>query len=254
MQSMTLHATPDTTRKITKHVLVVMAHSPTNRHHVTGAAIVRIHRSEDVIEQRSLFKLRILDVGMNGKQTARHLQHVVDVAGLICSPVYALGELIGWSEVFVFAVPARGVCMIVDYCVPKELGRRAFRLLAGVNVLHQHSEHLRNLRVAMLSGEFIFAALEGIEKGVVIEAMREIQPALITSVGIELCQHLVHAPEFRVEHLLSLFGSELQKDRLGPGGKPRLELERGAVAGVLISVSQTGESFVQRVPGRPETV
>src|SRR4026207_1160002 len=104
MQRMTLHTAADTTRKTTKHVLVLMPHASTYRHHVTRAAIFRIHRGENVIEQRSLLKLRVLDIWMNGKETARHLQHVVDIAGLIRPAVDALGELIRWSKIFILAV------------------------------------------------------------------------------------------------------------------------------------------------------
>src|SRR6185503_2282470 len=72
VKAMTLHSTADTTGKTAKHVLVLVAHSSTYRHHVTRAAVFRIHRGEDVIEQRSLFKLRVLGIRMNGEETASH--------------------------------------------------------------------------------------------------------------------------------------------------------------------------------------
>src|SRR5262249_36789785 len=161
----------DTTGKIAKHVLVFVTHSLAYRDHVTRAAVFRIHRSENVIEQRSFFKLRILDIRMNGEETTRHLQHVVNIARLVGPSVHALRQLIRRSEVFVFAVSTSGVSVIVDNSIPKELGCRALGLLAGVDVLHQHSEHFWNLRIAMLPGELVFAAFERIEKRVVIEAM-----------------------------------------------------------------------------------
>ncbi len=170
MKSVTLHATANATRKTPKHVLVFVTHSSTYRHHVTRAALFRIDRSEDVIEQSSLVKLCILDVRMNSEETSSHLQHVIHIARFVGPSIHALRQLIGWSKVLVFAMSTRGVCVIVDDCIPKELGRRTVRLLAGVDVLHQHSEHFRNLCVAMLSGQLVFAAFEGIEKGVVIEA------------------------------------------------------------------------------------
>ncbi|HEX6718688.1 MAG TPA: hypothetical protein VF088_16395 [Pyrinomonadaceae bacterium] len=46
-----------------------------------------------MIEQSSLFKLRIFDTGVNGEKTASHLQHVIDIARLVGPSVYALGEL-----------------------------------------------------------------------------------------------------------------------------------------------------------------
>src|SRR5262245_24479872 len=98
---------------------------------------------------------------------------------------------------------------MVDDCVPKEFRRYTGRLVAGVDVLHQHSQHLRTLSVAVLSGEFVFATLEWIEKGVMIEAMRQGQPSLIAGVSIKIRQHFVHAAKLSVEHFLRLFRIEL---------------------------------------------
>ena len=59
---------------------------------------------------------------MDREETARHFQHVVDVARLIGASIDALGQLVGRSEVFVFAVSAGGVAVMLTTRVPEELG------------------------------------------------------------------------------------------------------------------------------------
>src|SRR3989442_11201320 len=87
-----------------------------------------------------------------------------------------------------------------------------------------------------------------------IEMMRQIQPALVTGVCVELRQHFHHAAKLCVEHPLSLGFVELEQNPFRPGRELDLDIQRGAIAGVTISISQPGERFVQSVPRRPETV
>ena len=47
---------------------------------------------------------------------------------------------------------------------------------------------------------------------------------------------------------------EFGKNCFRPGGKLDLDIQRRTIAGETISIAQAGESLVQRVPGRPETV
>ena len=146
-------------------------HSSTYRHHVTRATVFGFDRSEDVIEQSSRVKLCILDIGTNCEETSSHLQHVIHVARFVRPSIDAFRQLIRWSKVFVFAVSAGGVRVIVDYCVPEKLGRRAVRLLARVDVLHQRAAHFLNLRVAVLTRQFIFAAFQRVRKRLMIETL-----------------------------------------------------------------------------------
>ena len=88
----------------------------------------------------------------------------------------------------------------------------------------------------------------------VIEAPREIEPALIARVSIEIREHLVHAAKLGIEHLLSLFGSKFGKNSFGPGGELYFQFQRGAVPGKTVSIAKSRVSLVQRIPGRPETI
>src|ERR1044072_5465630 len=120
---MTLHPGANTAGKIAKHVLVFMTHPTTHGHHVARAAVLRIDRSENVIEQSLLFKLGVLDVRMDREETARHFEHVVDVARLVGPAVDTVCQLIRWSKVFILAVTAGRISVVVAARVPKELGR-----------------------------------------------------------------------------------------------------------------------------------
>ena len=50
------------------HVGVLAADAGADRHHVARRAIVGVHRSEDVIEQRALVELGVADVGLQREQ------------------------------------------------------------------------------------------------------------------------------------------------------------------------------------------
>src|SRR5207302_7882514 len=56
------------------------------------------------------------------------------------------------------------------------------------------------------------------------------------------------------EHLGNLRRSQWCQHAARPLGEPCLHLERRAITGVPISVAQTGERFVQGVPGGPEPI
>ena len=96
--------------------------------------------------------------------------------------------------------------------------------------------------------------LERIGERAMLEPVRQVEPALVARVGVEIGEHLVHAAVLGVEHLLNLRVAERREHALGPLGELDLDVERGAVAGVAIRVAQPGERLVQRVPGRPQAV
>src|ERR1051326_7813383 len=155
-----------------------------------------------VIEQRSLLKLRVLDIRMNREKTSRHLQQVVNVARLIRAAIHTLGQLIRWSKVFILAVTTGRVTVIVDDCVPEKLGRYAIVFVTTVVILLQHAEHLRYLRVSVLTFQLICQAFEWIQQGLLTEMMRETQPIVVTRVSVKIREPFVHAAELSVEHLL----------------------------------------------------
>ena len=66
MERMALHAGPDTAREAAIHVGVLASHACTDRNHVTGRAILGVHRPEDVIEERLLVELGVANVRLPG--------------------------------------------------------------------------------------------------------------------------------------------------------------------------------------------
>src|SRR5947207_1748036 len=97
-------------------------------------------------------------------------------------------------------------------------------------------------------------ARQSVGKGVMLEAARKRQPSRVTGIDVQVGKHLVHAAVLGVEHLGNLFRAERCEDAARPLGEARLDLERRAIAGVPMSVAQTGERFVQGVPGGPEPI
>src|SRR5215813_2369241 len=171
MQTMTFHASTDTTSETARHVLILMTHTTADGNHVTSSSVFRIYRSQNVIEQCPFFILRILDVGLERKKRSRHFEHVVDVATLVRPAIDSFRQLIRRTEIFVFAVSARSVTMIVDHDIPKVLSGNSVAVVAGVQILFQHAQHLRHIRVTVLSGQLVFSTLEWIHKSVMIEVM-----------------------------------------------------------------------------------
>ena len=103
----------------------------------------------------------------------------------------------------------------------------------------RRAENLRHLRVAVQAVETILATHERIEHRTVIELVRQRQPASVAGIRVEIGQHLVHAAEFGVEHLLQLRVGERCEHSFGPRGELHLDVERGPVPGVSICVAQT---------------
>src|ERR1700748_2509627 len=86
------------------------------------------------------------------------------------------------------------------------------------------------------------------------ELVGELEPAGIVGIGVEIGEDFVHATELGGEHALDLLVVEIGEDVLGPSGELDFDVERGAVAGELVGVAQSGEELVLDVPWRPEAV
>ncbi len=254
MERVAFHAGADAAGEGARHVLVLARDALSHRHHVAHRAVGRVDRAEDVVEERALLEVGVADVGLEREQRARHLDQVVDVARLGRAAVDHVAQLVGLAEVLVAAVPAGGEGVVVHHLVPEELRGRAFALAAGVLVLHQRAEQLGHQRVAVLAGEDVLATRERVDDRLVVEVVRQRQPALVAGVGVEIGEHLVHAAELGGEHPLRLRVVELRDDALDPRRVLDLDVERCAVAREAIRVAQPGEDLVDDVPGGPEAV
>ncbi len=97
-------------------------------------------------------------------------------------------------------------------------------------------------------------ALERHDERAVLERVRQLEPALVPRVAIEVHDHLVHPAELGVHHVLDLLVAEPRQNSLRPRRELRFHFEGHAVAGVAVGVPQARVRFVERVPGRPQAV
>ena len=254
VQRMALHSRAHAAGEAARHVLVFAPDRAADRHHVAGGAVGGIHRSEDVVEQRPLVEFGVPHVGLEREQPARQLEHVVDVARLGRAAVDDVAQPIGLAEVLILPVTAGREGVVTDDAIPEERRGGSIVAIAGVGVTHGRSQELRHLGVAVQTGEPILAAGERVDDRAVVELVRERQPAPIARIGVEVGEHLVHAAELGVEHLLKLRAVETRENPPGPSRELDLDVERRAVVGIAVCIAQPGKGLVQRVPRRPEAV
>src|SRR5438067_2070410 len=111
-----------------------MPNAVTDGHHITSPPVLRVHRTQYVIEERAFVELGVFDVGVKREELARHFDHVVDVARLSSAPVYPVAQLVGRAKVFILAVAAGSEGVMIDQRVPEELRRLAVNLIARISV------------------------------------------------------------------------------------------------------------------------
>ncbi len=254
MKRVAFHAGADAAREVARHPLVLAGDALTDRHHVAGAAVFGIDRPEDVVEQRALVEVGVGGVGLHREEQPRHLEHVVDVAGLGRAALDYAVELAGFAEVLVAPVAAGREAVVPRHLVPEEPGRHAVRLVPRVEVAHERPEQFRHLRVAVLAGEDVLTPRERVDDRAVREPVRKRQPPAVAGVGIEVGRHLVHPAELGVQHPLKLRVAQPGQDALGPCGVLDLDVQRRPVAREAVGVPQPGVDLVEHIPGRPEAV
>ena len=254
VEGVTLHPGADAAGEVALHVLVFLLHPAAHRDHVRRATILGVHRREDVIEERALVEVGVERVGTEPEEPTRELEHVVVVARLARAAVHAIAQLVGIAEILREPVSARGVRVMLYDAIPEERRRFDVGGVAGVAVTHRGAHELRDLTVAVLAVEVVLMALEGVGESAMFESDREIEPALIAGVGIEIGEHFVHPTMLGEQHLLHLRVTHRREHRLGPFRVLDLDVERGGVPRVAIRVAQAGEGLVQGVPRGPEAV
>ena len=146
------------------------------------------------------------------------------------------------------------VRVVSHNAIPEERCREQVVNVTRVFIAHGGSDQFRNLTVAVFAGEVVFVAPERRGECLVLESLRQLQPASIFCVDVQVDEHLVHAAMLGVEHLLHLQIIKRCDDLLGPHRKSRFDFQRERISGVAVCIAQTGERFVQCVPRRPETV
>ena len=152
------------------------------------------------------------------------------------------------------AVAAGHVGVVVHHAIPEEFRRRAVVLGAGQFVACGKPHQLRDLRVGVFAGEHVFPAGERIENRLMVKPSREHQIARVAGVGVEGCQHLVHAAMLAGEDLLHLLLVQAGQGLLIPVCQAARDLQRVRVAGQPIRVPQSGKHLVLGVVRHPKAV
>ena len=102
MKSLALHAGADTTGETLEHIRVLpLAGALSDTDHVTGAAVFRLNRAQNMIEQSAFMKVGVVRVGPKCEKFSRHLDHVIDVAGFGRPAIDHILELVRLTEVFI---------------------------------------------------------------------------------------------------------------------------------------------------------
>ena len=236
------------------HVLILVRHAAAYRDHIADAPVLGVYRRENVVEQGALVVIGVVDVRLEREQRPRELQHVVGIASLARAPVHAVVQVIRRPEILVGAVAPAREAVVLGHAIPEERGREEIGGLTGVAVALGGADELGHLGVAMLAGEIVLVALERRDERAVLERVRKLEPALVSRVGVEVHEHLVHPAELGVHHVLELLVAELRENALGPCRELPFHLECQAVAGVAVGVPQARVRFVERIPGRPQAV
>src|SRR4029453_414843 len=98
VQRVAFHARTHAAGEALEHPLIFVLDATSDGNHVTGSSDNRIDGGQDVVVESALVELGVFDVGLKREEAARHLDHVVDVAGLGGAPVGALAPRVGRGE------------------------------------------------------------------------------------------------------------------------------------------------------------
>ncbi len=168
---------------------------------------------------RAFVVVEVRRVGRRGKEPPRQLQHVVGVAALAGLLRDVARERSRFLEILAVAVAADHVGAALRHRVPEEAGAAELRRVAGELGVPREADELRDLRVRVQECELVAARDERVEHRMVVEALREAQPARFAGARRELGKHLAHAAEFRAEHGLHLRVVEPCERALDEGGQ-----------------------------------
>ena len=73
-----------------------------------------------MVKKSPFMKIGVMGIGPDREEPAGQFEHVVDIARLGCTPVHALTQLSGCSEIFVLTVTAGGKAVVLHDLVPEK--------------------------------------------------------------------------------------------------------------------------------------
>lgn len=208
----------------------------------------------DVVEKGALVEIGHRRLGVPAEDVASELEHVVDIAGFSRGRAEAIVEAIGGAEVFVVAMAAGDVAVMVNDAVPEEIGGRAIGWIPSQRVAGGQADEFRDLGVGVFTGEDVFASGEGIEDSLVMKPPGEFQVSLIAGIGVEIGEGFVQAAMFAGEDFLHLGFVEIGVDLIHPVGEALGDGECLRIIAEPVGIAKTGEEFVQGIVWDPASI
>src|SRR5207247_584652 len=136
---------------------------------VAGASVRRINGSQNVVEQRPFLEIGIMGIRLQREQPAREFQHVVNIAGFSRSAIDPISQLVWLAEIFVLAMAASGISVMLHHPIPEETGGHEIAGVSGVGKSRCRADHLWNYGIAMTSREIILMTLQRFSENAVFE-------------------------------------------------------------------------------------
>ncbi len=187
------------------------------RDHVRESAVARPLVRQHVIEVRAIVIVEVRRVRLGRVELPRQLQHVVGVAALAGLLRDVARERAGLLEILAVAVAADHVSAVVSHRVPEEPGTAEFPRVVREFGVTGEPDQLRNLRVRVQEGELVTPVDQRGEDRLMVEALREPEPAPLAGPVGQLGEYLAHAAELGAEHRLHLRRIEAGKRALDEG-------------------------------------
>jgi len=139
-----------------------------------------------MVEKGSLHKISVMSVGRQGKDKARQLEHIVNVAAFAGSAINLKSQFLGCTKILVHPVAAGGVAVMIGHYVPEKARGHQICRLAGIKVADGSSDHLGNLSVAVGAGQNVFMMSQRPVENFLLKLAVELKPAAVTGISIEV--------------------------------------------------------------------
>ena len=185
-------------------------------------------------------------------QQPRELEHIVGIAGF--RPLHVLdhrGEVFAAVEVLAHAVAADGDGALLHHFGPEVFRGVPPGFIAGELANALVADHLRDLRVGVQAGQFVFMFFQRLQDGLVGQAAGDLQVFVVASdlrhIGIDLVQAAVLAAQY----VLDLHVAELAEQARTPVGKLHQHGFCLLAASVAVGVAQPGEELVDVIEWYP---
>lgn len=157
-----------------------------------------------VVQQRAFLEIRDIRRRIPAKHVLGELQHIIDIAGFGRIIAQPLVQLVRRTEMFMVAMAAGDITMMIDHAVPEKAGGRPILRVARQFVKSGQAHELGNLGVGVFAGQDLLAAGQRVENRMVLEPASEFQIAFIAGISVQVPEGFVEPTVFASEDLLHL--------------------------------------------------